>query len=146
MISDTVTRPVLVGILALGAVSSFGGAVLAIFFDGGGVPHEYLEGSAFTSFLVPGLVLGVVVGGTQLAGAVTLLLRPRAGIVLSAVAGFGMIIWIFVEIAVIREYSWLQTAYLAVGIAELVLVLALLGITPSIARPARGLRATTESR
>jgi hypothetical protein len=146
MISDIVTRRVLVGILTLGAVSSFGGAVLAVFFDGGGVPDEYLEGSAFTSFLVPGLVLGIVVGGTQLAGAVTLLLRPRVGLVLSAVAGFGIIIWIFVEIAVIREYSWLQTAYFAVGIAELVLVLALLGITPSIARPATGLRTSTESR
>ncbi|MCS5716553.1 hypothetical protein N1027_00195 [Herbiconiux sp. CPCC 205763] len=146
MISDTLTRRVLVGILLFGAISSFGGAVVAIFFGGGGVPADYLEGSAFTSFLMPGLVLGVIVGGTQLAGAVTLLLRPRAGIVVTAIAGFGMIIWIFVEIAVIREYSWLQTAYFAVGIAELVLVLALLGITPSIVRPAKGLRTTTESR
>jgi hypothetical protein len=146
MISDTLTRRVLAGILAFGALSSFAGAVLAIFFDAGGAPPEYLEGSVFTSFLVPGLVLGVVVGGTQLAGAVTLLMRRRSGIVLAAVGGFGMIIWIFVEIAIIREYSWLQTAYFAVGIAELVLVLALLGITPSIARPAKGLRTMTESR
>ncbi len=146
MISDTVTRRILVGLLAFGAVSSFGGAALAIFFGGGGVPPEYLDGSPFTSFLVPGLVLGIIVGGTQLAGAVGLLLRSQAGLLLAAIAGFGMIVWIFVELAIIREYSWLQTAYLTVGIAELVLVLALLGITPAIARPARGRRASTESR
>lgn len=47
---------------------------------------------------------------------------------LSAVAGFGMIIWIFAELALMSEYSWLQTVYFAVGVAELALVFGLLGI------------------
>jgi hypothetical protein len=47
---------------------------------------------------------------------------------LSAIAGFGMLIWIFVELAIIRRYSWLQAAYFALGVMELILVFALLGI------------------
>jgi hypothetical protein len=60
-------------------------------------------------------VLGAVVGGTQLAAAVMLLAKRRMALLLFAVAGFGMLIWIFVELAIIRQYSWLQAAYFSLG-------------------------------
>jgi hypothetical protein len=77
---------------------------------------------------VPGVILGVVVGGTQLAAAIALLRKQRSALLLSAIAGFGMLIWIFVELAIIRQYSWLQAAYFALGAMELIFVFALLGI------------------
>jgi len=52
-------------------------------------------------------------------------------------AGFGMLIWIFVELAMIRQYSWLQAVYFARGVLELSLVLALLGIAPVLFEPLR---------
>ena len=55
-----------------------------------------------------------------------------AALLLSAVAGFGMLIWIFVELALIRHYSWLQAAYFGLGALELILVLVLLGIIPPV--------------
>jgi hypothetical protein len=79
----------------------------------------------------------VVVGGTQLAAAVALLARCRAALPLSAIAGFGMLIWIFVELAIIRQYSWLQAAYFGLGGLELILVLAVLGVTPALVAPLR---------
>jgi hypothetical protein len=69
-----------------------------------------------------------VVGGTQFAAAIALLRRQRIALLLSAIAGFGMLIWIFVELAIIRQYSWLQSAYFSLGALELILVLTLLGI------------------
>lgn len=115
----------LVVLLVFGAVSSFGGGVLGVFFGGAGVPLGYLEGTPFTTFVVPGLILGVVVGGTQAVAALGLLRRhPWSGLG-AAVAGFGMIIWIFVELALIGEFSWLQVVYLALGIAEVSCVLVL---------------------
>ena len=81
---------------------------------------------------MPALILGVVVGGTQLAAAVALLTSRYSALLLSAVAGFGMLIWIFVELAIIRQYSWLQTAFFTFGVLELILVLALLGIAPML--------------
>lgn len=39
-----------------------------------------------------------------------------------------MLIWIFVELAVIQGYSFLQAIYFGLGIAELTLILTLLGI------------------
>jgi hypothetical protein len=126
---------VLVALLFFGAVSSFGGAVLAIIFNGAGAPLDQLAGTWFSSVLVLGLILGIVLGGTQLAAAIAWLKRRRWGLLASAVAGFAMLIWIFTELAVLG-YSWLQGIYFGLGILELILVLALLGIAPEIVAPA----------
>lgn len=135
-ISPVVLKRALLGTLVFCAVSAFGGAVLGVAANGAGVPLRYLEGSPFSSFVLPGLILGVVVGGTQLLAAVGLWRRSGWALLASAVAGFGMLIWIFVELAVIEEYSVLQTIYFALGSVELILVFGLLGIAPALVRPA----------
>ena len=134
-LSNRTVVGVLAALAVFGALSAFLGAYLAIACNGAGVPVEHLTGSPFSSYLVPGLILGGVVGGTQLAAAVALLTKRRSAILLSAVAGFGMLIWIFAELAIIRQYSWLQAAYFALGGVELSLVLALLGMTPALFEP-----------
>ena len=115
-----------------------GGAALAIAVNGAGVPLEYLAHTPFSSYVVPGLVLGGIVGGTQVTAAVALLGRWRRALLYAAIAGFGMLIWIFVELALIRHYSWLQAVYFGLGGLELILVFALLGIAPSLVDPLRG--------
>jgi hypothetical protein len=127
----------LAALAVFGALSALVGAVLAIAFNGAGVPLEHLARSPFSSYVVPGLVLGAVVGGTQLAAAVMLLAKRRTALLLSAIAGFGMLIWVFVELAIIRQYSWLQAAYFSLGALEVILVLALLGISPTLVTPLR---------
>jgi hypothetical protein len=136
-VSSKLVARTLAALGVFGALSAFGGAVLGVVMNGAGVPLEYLAGSPFTSYLVPGLVLGLVVGGTQLAAAIALLRNWRKSLLLAAVAGFGMIIWIFVELAVIKQYSWLQAVYFTLGVLELILVFALLGLTPGFVRPLR---------
>jgi hypothetical protein len=123
-------------VLIFDAVSSFGGAVLAIIFNGAGVPPEILAGTWFPSFLAPGLILGIIVGGTHAAAAFALLKRRQWALLASAVAGFAMLIWIFTELAIIG-YSWLQSVYFGLGALELILVLALLGIVPAFVSPGR---------
>jgi hypothetical protein len=127
---------VLVTVLIFDAVSSFVGAVLAIVFNGAGVPPELLAGTWFPSFLAPGLILGIIVGGTHSAAAFALLTRRRWALLAAAVAGFAMLIWIFAELAIIG-YSWLQSVYFGFGTLELILVLALLGIAPAVLSPWR---------
>ncbi|MCU1506352.1 MAG: hypothetical protein QOG18_1732 [Microbacteriaceae bacterium] len=117
-----------------GALSAFGGAVIAL-SGGGGVPTSYLDGSPFASFVIPGLILGIVVGGTQTVAVVALFQRRSWAPLSCAIAGFGMTIWIFAELAIIGEYFWLQTLYFGLGILELAFVLALLGAVPSTIRP-----------
>ena len=49
-----------------------------------------------------------------------------------------MMMWIFVELAIILQYSFLQTLYFGLGGLELILVVVLLGIVPGIVAPRRG--------
>ena len=84
---------------------------------------------------MPGVILGVVVAGTQLTAAIALLARHRLALLPSAVAGFGMLVRIFAELAIIQQYSWLQADYFSLGAMELIVVLAFLGIIPALAVP-----------
>jgi hypothetical protein len=136
-VSNHVAVWTLTALVAFGALSAAVGAVLAIAANGAGVPLEYLRNSPFSSYFIPGLILGVVVGGTQLAAAIALLAKRGIALLLSAIAGFGMLIWIFVQLAMIQQFSWLQAAYFILGGLELVLVLALLGIAPTLVQPWR---------
>ncbi|WP_195760646.1 hypothetical protein [Agromyces kandeliae] len=97
--------------LVLGGVIDFGGTVIAI-------PPEYLEGSPFSSFLVPGLVLAIVVGGTHVVAFVMLSRRMRWAMIACAVAGFGMVVWVFVQMVFI-PFSPLQAVYFGLGLVEL---------------------------
>ncbi len=69
-----------------------------------------------------------MIGGTQSLAAVLLIRRRPSALLWAAVAGFGMIVWIFVETGLIRGLSWLQVLYFATGTLQLVLVLVLLGV------------------
>ena len=141
-VSNQIVVRTLTVLVAFGALSALVGAVLAIATNGACVPLEYLNNSPFSSYFIPGLILGVVVGGTQLAAAIALLAKRDKALLLSAVAGFGMLIWIFVELAMIQQYSWLQGAYFILGGLELILVFALLGIVPALVNPLRESHAT----
>ena len=92
-----------------------------------GMPTWWIEDSVFT-YVSVGLIRLVVVGGTQgLAFGLLLLRRPYA-MFANAVAGFGMVIWIYVEVALVPVFSLLQTLYIGTGIAQLALTLACLGV------------------
>lgn len=127
-------RITLLALLIFGALSAALGAVLGVAANGAGVPLQYLEGTPFSSYVIPGLILGVIVGGTQAVAAIAELRRhPRAALA-ATIAGSGMVIWIFVELA-ITGYFWLQGLYFALGLGELLLVLVLLGVLHPAPRP-----------
>lgn len=90
-------------------------------------PAEYLTGSPFASYLVPGVILGVVLGGVHLAAFVLVLRRHPRWILAGAVAGFDALIWIFVQMVFI-PFSFLQAFYFAFGLAEVGLVMLSLGV------------------
>ena len=97
-------------------------------------PAEYLEGSPFTSYLVPGLVLALVLGGVHAIAFGLLLRRRPSALFAAAAAGYAALIWIFVQMMVI-PFSFLQAVYFMAGAVELGLVLLLLGLLPITSPP-----------
>lgn len=130
---DKAPRGIRVGLIVLGwfqLASCLIGAVMGVFLDGAGVPHEWLEGTPFGSFVVPGLILGIVVGGAQALALAATSARLRVARGMHAAAGLVMMTWIFVEIAVLLVWSPLQGLYFATGLAQVTLAVLALGAWP----------------
>lgn len=84
-----------------------------------------LNGSPFGSYLVPGMILALVLGGAHsVAFLLTLRRRPWYALA-SAVAAFATLIWISVQMAYI-PFSFLQAAYFGFGMAEIGCIMLLL--------------------
>lgn len=111
---------VLDGFAALSAV--FGGLMVVT-----GWPYQFpaswLQGTPFTDYLVPGLVLGLVVGGSATVATWLTAQGSPAGAYASMAAGVIMMGWIGGEILILARFTWLQPFYFVVG-----LTIALLGL------------------
>ena len=109
-------RRVLAAIEGVVAVNAFGGMVYAL---GGaaGVPAEWLDDTPFHSYLIPGLYLGMVVGGTCLAAAWISLRRPGRAREAALGASAVTVSWILAQVALIGYRSPLQPIVATIGLA-----------------------------
>jgi len=93
----------------------------------GAIPFSlaWLKGSPFSDYTVPGLALGLLVGGCSLFAAATILGGREVGVLASAGAGLLMMGFEVVEVVVIDRFggSWLaiaialQALYAGAGLA-----------------------------
>ena len=107
-------RRTLVGLHLFNALSAVGGGI-ALSAGGLGVPTELLRHTPFDSFVVPGIFLAVVIGGSATIGATALLAHWTRALVISAAAGAIMVGWILGETLLVEGFSWLQGLYLLTG-------------------------------
>ncbi|MFE4502400.1 hypothetical protein ACFRFQ_21325 [Rhodococcus sp. NPDC056743] len=95
-----------------------------------GLPPEWIEGSIFTSYFWPGVILGVIVGGVQAIALLAQYGRFTLAWGLHAAAGLIMMIWIFVEIAIILVWSPLHGIYFTTGLIQTILAVLALDAWP----------------
>ena len=129
-VQSRVIRIVLPVVAWFNLLSALGGMVGLTFGGGLGFPLKRIEGSGFATYFWPGIILGVVVGGTQ---AVALAAQYGTFALvwgLHATAGLVMMIWIFVEIAVMLEWSPLHGIYFATGLVQTVFAVLAFGAWP----------------
>jgi hypothetical protein len=103
-------------LLGLGAIA--GGIALVVEPDGSVMHFEVatLAGSPFVDYLIPGLILGGLFGAGSLVVATLGLRRSRLAPFLAFAIGCAQMIWIVVELAIIREWSFLHPTFFAVGL------------------------------
>ncbi len=106
-----VTRTLISLELVIGLTALACGPLL-ILTDGLGMNRVELDGTPFSSFVVPGLVLGAVVGGSLLVGGVALWKQAHWGPMLALFAGCVLLGWILAEIAWIDAGRGLQSVIL----------------------------------
>ncbi len=115
--------------LIVAAAAIIWGIALIVDPSGGsvGLTEADLVHAPFDTFLIPGLVLSLAVGGSHLAAALAHLLRRRTAPLFSLFAGSVLVVWIAVQIVVLAELHWLQGLLMAIAVLELVLATRALG-------------------
>jgi hypothetical protein len=103
-------------VLGLGALA--GGIALVAKPDGSVMQFDaaLLAGSPFADYTVPGLILGGLFGIGSFVVAGLGLAHQRIAPFLAFAIGCGQMIWIVVELAIIREVSVLHPAFFGVGL------------------------------
>ena len=97
-----ITLAVIEAVVGLGAIGG-GLAILTGAFDQW-FPIDWLQGTPFSDYTIPGLVLLVVVGGGMLLGAATQFIQKEWAVLLSATLGLLLLSWEIVEVAIIDRY------------------------------------------
>ena len=135
------SRNILIILLAFLSLSSIGGGGSLIISPSGkltgSLPLSILEHSPFTSFLVPGIILFLILGITPSFIIFGLLKKPANKFAeffnffkdmhwawsFTIYVAFALIIWIQVETMLIQEVSFLQTFYMLYAIPIIFVVL-----------------------
>lgn len=111
-------------LLAFAALNAFGGGYYAM-AGAEGVPLEWLEGSPFRNFLIPGIFLFVVVGGAFLTAAILAFARSRHARMAAFLAVAVVFSWLAVQLSIIGYVSWMQPVTAIVALVILLLALKL---------------------
>lgn len=129
----TVPRALRVALLVVAwfnLVSAMAGMIGLTVGGGMGLPLRWLDGTPFATYFWPGIILGVVVGGMQALAVIAQHRRYSLAWGLQAAAGLVMMIWIFVELAMLLVWSPLHGIYFATGLLQTVLAVLALGAWP----------------
>jgi hypothetical protein len=119
-------------LIVFGALTTLAGGI-GLLTGAIAAPLEWLEGSPFVDYTIPGLALAIIAGGSMLLAAVTIFTGREVGVLTSGLAGLAMMIFEIVEAPVIDPYAGsslslalsLQVFYFALGLAILVLAVRL---------------------
>jgi len=113
-------RIILGVLLAFGALNAFGGGYYAM-SGAEGVPREWLEGSPFDSYFIPGLFLFVIIGGAFLTASIIVFSGHWIAKFSAIISVLIVYIWLAVQMLVIGYVSWMQPVTAIFGVVVLVL-------------------------
>jgi len=133
---STIARNILISLLGFLSIGALGGGIVLILSPTGELikmPLSMIGGSPFTSFLIPGIILFLVLGVAPAFLIYALLKKPGwkyAGILnffpdmhwawsYSIYIAFGLIIWIQVEMIYLQAVHFLHTFYMFYAVAIL---------------------------
>lgn len=97
-----------------------GGIALVAGLEANRFPLAWLRGTPFSSYVIPGLILAVVVGGSAAVASALMRRRPTDGARASLLAGLIMMGWIAGEVLILNQPvapQGIEIFYFMVGLA-----------------------------
>jgi len=98
------------------------GGLLVTWPDGSaiGLPLFLLKTSPFDNFFIPGLILALVIGGSQLIALLAGLSNLTSAGRRTLIAGILLMGWIIVQVIMIRGVSWLHLVFAGIGLFQII--------------------------
>lgn len=127
-------RKTRIGLIALQLFVALNAVAGSVYLFGGAPdwPRQWLNSTPFDSWVIPGVILLVAVGGSMAAAVWTTWRRPESGASASLLSGLVLLVWITVETAMLGYISWMQPATLAAALLVLALAWHLRRGTPNL--------------
>jgi hypothetical protein len=117
-IINRVTRIILISLTGFLALTTFLGGI-ALIANWIAMPVEMLQGSPFSSYLIPGLSLSIIVGGSALFATILLIRKSKFALLFATTAGIVIMFFEFIEVLVIGSPAGvartLQIIYFGLG-------------------------------
>lgn len=123
--SPAARRQLVALLLTTAGLAMVSGLLLILKPDGRllGLSTEFAS-SSFASYLVPGVMLAVLVGGAQLFAGLAVARRHPRGLRMGVIAGLILIAWIAILAMMMGSTTWLQPVFFGIAVIELILVAA----------------------
>lgn len=86
------------------------------------MPVEWLDGTFFDNYFLPGVILFGVVGLSSVIAGLSMILKISGRYMASLMASLILIFWLTAEIAIIGEIHFLQILYYALGLLSVYLL------------------------
>ncbi|MGE0786510.1 MAG: hypothetical protein AB7S26_12640 [Sandaracinaceae bacterium] len=112
-------RGLVIALTGFAALSAIGGGAEMLIWQRGNpyLDTGLLEHMPFSTFLVPGILLAAVVGGTNALAMALAWRRSRFAIDATILAGGALTVWMLVELALMRTVHWLHLVYGSLGLS-----------------------------
>lgn len=94
-------------LLIILALNAFAGGYYAM-SGAKDVPLEWLDGTIFNTYFIPGLILFVVIGGSALLAGIAVFKRHALAKLASLLAVVLVFLWLIIQISLIGYVSWVQ--------------------------------------
>jgi hypothetical protein len=118
--TEKLLRYILGSVLILVAINAFGGGYYGM-AGAKNVPVEWLKGSPFHNYFIPGLFLFIVIGGSALISAIAVFRRHHMANKAALICGIIILLWLAIQVAIIGYISWLQPTTAIAAIFILIL-------------------------
>ena len=125
VINEKIIRYTLGALFLLVALNAFAGGYYGM-AGANNVPTEWLKGSPFQTYFIPGLILFLCVGNSSLIAAIAVFKTHPVARRISFIGGIIILGWLSVQIAIIGCVSWMQPATAAAAVFILLLTSLLL--------------------
>lgn len=118
--TERIIRYTLGILLLLLALNAFGGGYYGM-AGARDIPIEWLKGTPFKNYFIPGLILFVCVGGSALIAAILVFRRHKMARKAAFMCVLIVLVWLITQVAIIGYVSWMQPTTAITAILILIL-------------------------